>query len=83
MGFNVACVEAVGVLVFLNKSPVGGKGYLDNVEGARGHCFKDGIAKGGDRSEHDDSIEIDVAAGGGSKGTKGVGSYVCCGGDVR
>ncbi len=31
VGFNVTCVEAVVVLVFSDKYPVGGKGCLDNV----------------------------------------------------
>ncbi len=83
VGFNVTCAEAVVVLVLLEKYRVGIKGCMDNVEGARGHCFKDYIAKEGGRSEHADSIEIDVTAGGGSRGTKGVGSYICCSNYVR
>jgi hypothetical protein len=62
---------------------MGGKGCLDNVKGARGCCFKGCISKEGGGSEHADYIEIDVPMGGGSKGLKGVGSYVCCGNDVR
>ena len=62
---------------------MGGKGCLDNVKGARGHYFKDCIAKEGGGSEHVDSVEIDVTVGGGLQGTKGVGSYACCGNDVH
>ncbi len=82
MGFNVFCVKTVLVLILLDKDHVGSNGCLDNLKGAGGHCFKDYVLKERGRGEHTDAVVVDIAAGGGSKGAKGVGAYVCCGNDV-
>jgi hypothetical protein len=82
MGLNVACVEVVFVLMFLNKTCVGGNGCLNNFEGARGNCFEDHISKERGRSENADPFVVEIAMDGGLEGSKGVGACICCSNDV-
>ncbi len=82
VGFNVACIESVLILILLDKDRVGGDGCLDNLKGAGGHCFKDCVSKERGGGEHSDPFVVDITMGGGLEDTKGVGACICCNDDV-
>jgi hypothetical protein len=82
VGFNVPCAETAIVLVPVDLEHVGGDGGLDDLKGAGIHCFKDCISKERGWGEHAEPIVIDISAGVGLEGAKGVGANGCCGNDV-
>jgi hypothetical protein len=76
MGLDIACIEVVFFLVFLDKNCVGGNGCLNNFEGARGHCFEDYVYKERVRSENADPFVVEITVDGGLEGSKGVGACI-------